>query len=473
MSASCTLYWAPSTIPNAGNGCFTAVDLANDAYLPSLDTIVPVFETCPFVDLKTLLGLFPAAADEGDEDEDEKEETELDDHYDYDYGEDDYGYSYSHIKHMITDCYPPRDGATNWAWSDYSWNGSNSESGRWMELVKDMTDVDVHSMGIGALCNALPGASGLSQDEIEEEDEGESARVGPGAGAFFSDRGSTKYYTDPSSNLAAGSELFLDYGASYYERRGYGGADDTNVAGRRSLEYLEQHGKCLDNVLPGPSHIGPHAGQGAISSRFIQSDSVIAPLPVIYIIDDEAGSAFDLYEVTVDVGIKDDEHQTNILSAVPMGKQVMLNYVLGHPDSSLILSPYGPFYYNHASAPNARLRWARDELGHRAELLDLSVEELASVRGRKSGLALEVIALRDIAKNEEVTLDYGREWAMAWAEHVEKWNRMEGTAYEEEKRHVVFHPHAFRHKVLVPDDIYPEPWRNLKRQGEAGAGDEF
>ena len=46
-------------------------------------------------------------------------------------------------------------------------------------------------------------------------------------------------------------------------------------------------------------------------------------------------------------------------------------------------------------------------------------------------------------------------------------------AQGEEKRDAVFHPHAFRHKVLLSDEIYPESWRNLKKDGKAGASDEL
>ena len=84
--------------------------------------------------------------------------------------------------------------------------------------------------------------------------------------------------------------------------------------------------------------------------------------------------------------------------------------------------------------------------------------------------------MRDIAQNEEVTLDYGSQWAAAWDEHTENWNRAEKTpttAQVEEERDAVFHPHAFRHKVLLSDEIYPESWRNLKKDGKAGASDEL
>ena len=262
-----------------------------DVYLPPVDTVIPVFEVCPFIDLKALLKIFPPA-EKKVEDYDYQEDYNHED-YDYHY---DYGNAYEHIKHMVPECYPPGKDTGNWAWSDYSWSGYGSDSPRWMELVQGRTDVDVHSMGIGTLCNALPGSNGITQDAVKEGD-AESAELWSGAGAFFLDR-STRYYTE--SSLAAGAELFLEYGDEYYESRKFAVANETSAVGHRSLEYLEKHGKCLDNVLPGPSHIGSHAGQGAFASRSIPKDSVIAPLPVIYIIDDQEGFSFDLYDVIVE-----------------------------------------------------------------------------------------------------------------------------------------------------------------------------
>merc|ERR1712071_52111 len=36
-----------------------------------------------------------------------------------------------------------------------------------------------------------------------------------------------------------------------------------------------------------------------------------------------------------------------------------------------------------------------------------------------AGLMFEYVAIREILPNEEVVLDYGREWEFAWQKHVE------------------------------------------------------
>jgi hypothetical protein len=50
----------------------------------------------------------------------------------------------------------------------------------------------------------------------------------------------------------------------------------------RDLEWLQEHGKCMDNIKPGPSTI-PEAGRGAFATRFIPKGGVVAPAPLLHI----------------------------------------------------------------------------------------------------------------------------------------------------------------------------------------------
>ena len=52
----------------------------------------------------------------------------------------------------------------------------------------------------------------------------------------------------------------------------------------RSLEYLEQHGKCLDHIQPKNSTIS-HAGRGAFATRFLPKGAVVSSAPLIHIPD--------------------------------------------------------------------------------------------------------------------------------------------------------------------------------------------
>ena len=50
----------------------------------------------------------------------------------------------------------------------------------------------------------------------------------------------------------------------------------------RPVEYLEERGKCADNLRGGTSSI-PHAGHGAFATRRIEKGGLVAPAPVAHI----------------------------------------------------------------------------------------------------------------------------------------------------------------------------------------------
>ncbi|KAL9182949.1 hypothetical protein ACHAXT_004228 [Thalassiosira profunda] len=182
----------------------------------------------------------------------------------------------------------------------------------------------------------------------------------------------------------------------------------------RSVEYLEKHGKCQDNIMPKMSSI-PHAGRGAFATRFIAKGGLVAPAPVVHIADKAAAN---MYNETIGIRgniVRDEEHL--------MLKQIILNYCFGHPNSTLLLFPYSSnvAYINHHSTEyNAELRWATDfAFYHHEDWLSKPIEFLEEQW--TSGLMLEFIALRDIQPGEEVLINYGDEWQRAWDEHVKNW----------------------------------------------------
>jgi hypothetical protein len=102
--------------------------------------------------------------------------------------------------------------------------------------------------------------------------------------------------------------------------------------------------------------------------------------------------------------------------AAPNHHQLLLNYCFGHAESTLLLCPYGllNFLINHnAKNPNTRIQWSNN---HRhPEWFDMPVEEWGGKN--HNGLSMDFVALRDIEKGEEITIDYGEEWERAWQEH--------------------------------------------------------
>jgi hypothetical protein len=179
----------------------------------------------------------------------------------------------------------------------------------------------------------------------------------------------------------------------------------------RSLEWIESHGVCGDH-LEGKRSTIPQAGYGAFSRRDLPEGTVVGAMPMIHIIDRQALNMFQvLSRSTVDVN-------------KPAGQQLLLNYCYGHPESTLLLCPYGPVvnYVNHnASQANVKLQWS-DKLAvkDQQEYLTQPLQHL-NASGAYAKLAMELVATRNITAGEEIFLDYGDAWEAAWDRHVDTW----------------------------------------------------
>ena len=182
----------------------------------------------------------------------------------------------------------------------------------------------------------------------------------------------------------------------------------------RSAEYLEEQGKCMDNIVPKQSTI-PHAGRGAFATRFIPKGGLVSPAPLVHIADKSKVNMYAEKKGPNGNVIRDEEKL--------LQKQIILNYCFSHPNSTLLLFPYSSntVYINHHSTDyNAKLRWTNSfDFYHHKEWLEKSVDFLEDQW--TAGLMLEYVATRDIRPGEEVFIDYGEEWQNAWDEHVKKW----------------------------------------------------
>ena len=56
---------------------------------------------------------------------------------------------------------------------------------------------------------------------------------------------------------------------------------------KRSVEWIKEHGKCLDNIIPGMSS-NRQAGKGAIAQRPMKKGDVITPAPLLQVMDKDA-----------------------------------------------------------------------------------------------------------------------------------------------------------------------------------------
>jgi hypothetical protein len=240
--------------------------------------------------------------------------------------------------------------------------------------------------GIGTLSNGASNSYNVVPYQARQGHGGTSRDTSPGAGAG-------SYYQNfsfvPSKAIAAGGEIFIDYG------RGWDTKISKTATIQRSTAWLRKNGMCVDHLRPGLSKI-PNAGHGAFASRFLPEGSIVAPAPLLPI-----AHRYSLHFVSHDGGQR---------------QQLLINYCWGHPNSTLLFLPYSPMVslINHSGKrPNAVLRWSARE----SRMDFLSHEHIQTT----VGLLMEVVATRDIHEGEEVLIDYGKRWEQAWERHVATW----------------------------------------------------
>jgi hypothetical protein len=185
----------------------------------------------------------------------------------------------------------------------------------------------------------------------------------------------------------------------------------------RSLEWLKEYGYCQDHLKPGRSTI-PQAGFGAFAYRNLPKGTIVGYAPLVHV----GLYGLDIWTVTVG------EEKEGL---PPPRKQydLIINYSFGHPNSTVLLTPYGGgvLYINHGGKEraNVRLQWPNKELiAHKPEYLSRTSFNLSNTID-KIGLSFEYVASRDIVEGEEIFIDYGPEWEAAWEKHVASWQPVE------------------------------------------------
>ena len=190
-----------------------------------------------------------------------------------------------------------------------------------------------------------------------------------------------------------------------------GSALHSNPEVVKDLEWLKKEGYCQDNMISGVSQI-KNAGRGAIAARDIKKGEVVAPLPLVPITkgrDILAMLEFD----------EEDESKPPVKT-----KQFLTNYVLEHPNSSVLFFPAGPMtsYINHGGKKaNVKMSWSTKSWSDVKAAQKASVDELLYFS--TADMIIDLVATRNIKKGEEILLDYGNDWANAWNEHVKNWKK--------------------------------------------------
>jgi hypothetical protein len=181
----------------------------------------------------------------------------------------------------------------------------------------------------------------------------------------------------------------------------------------RDVDYLLQNGRCMDVIEAGPSTL-PQAGRGAFSRRAFPKDAIITGSPLLLILDRTYLNIYGKMKIKKK-WVRDPDNV--------VGQQLLLNYCMGHVDSTLLLVPYasGVNYINHnQTLANIKIQWAPDGIiSHNASYFDLTVNEMEG--NHRTSLAIDYITLRDIQPGEELFMDYGNEFEEAWNHHLETW----------------------------------------------------
>jgi len=352
------------------------------------------------------------------------------------------------------------------------WNGNNELDGydEGLAFAKDiyqcedgrrgpredagmLSPVSVVALGVASLANSHPKLANIERNterfEIFKQDENHKATLDPSLTHFPGrvvdmvapfDAGmaaiAPSYGNDfvTTRKVKVGSELLMNYGNKWHRRA------DKRVSGEeeelmprdivKSLDWLNENGVCLfDSTLTSFSSMIPYAARGAFTTRSVKKGEVLSISPLLAI-------------------SRDDLKVSNSYNG---GNQIMINYSFGHKHSSLLIVPMAPVvgYINHSTKSNTAIRWPKPntnaaKLYGNNDWLDMSLDEVLKRSGK---FAMEYVATQDIQQGGEILIDYGTGWDESWKDFM--------------KMHPYERPGYFRRELSVSDGFYPEKWLDM------------
>lgn len=178
----------------------------------------------------------------------------------------------------------------------------------------------------------------------------------------------------------------------------------------RSMDWIKQNGKCLDNIYPDKSTI-PQAGRGAFAQRSIKKGELITPIPLLQIMNKTNATMYGTTTTHNGYQVRDEDDV--------IGQHLLLNYCFTHAESSILLCPstYGALINHDSANPNAMYKWSSSWDSTTQQWLQMTYTDIEDQHYK--GLSLDIIATRDILPGEEIFFNYGIEWETAWNKHVQ------------------------------------------------------
>ena len=256
--------------------------------------------------------------------------------------------------------------------------------------------------GLGNIAVCDHRDANINLQPIEEIDSiGVNRTLDPQAGSF-SYRQHSGFVA--SQDLRAGQELFMNCDrlpAASQKPRSF----------EQDMTKIRENGVCIDNNKVGPSTI-PKAGRGAFVKRHVKKGDAIISSPVVL---------FDRSDLYIAHQEYDEERDEIKYLEDLRGRQLLLNYCFGHPESDVLLLPVGPSvnYINHNNEPNAIMKFSTSSIFFDPDDLNVSSYELFD---EDSTFVVDYIALKDLKPGDEIFLDYGSRWNNAFESHLEEWH---------------------------------------------------
>jgi hypothetical protein len=183
-----------------------------------------------------------------------------------------------------------------------------------------------------------------------EASEGVHRFTDPTAGSFSYHH---NFAYSSTHELVQGEELLLSCSGAVQHQA----SNEVKRIGK-PVDWLKRNGICLDTLSVAPSTL-PSVGRGAFSKRAVNKGEVVASSPLVHF----DRSELEIVEQSTELKEKiPGAHQHGIQYTDKVtGKQLLLNYCFGHPDSNLLLLPFAPGVnsINHNSEKaNAFIRWS-------------------------------------------------------------------------------------------------------------------
>lgn len=356
---------------------------------------------------------------------------------------------------------------------EYTWSEDNLPETA-VEYPLEQTALFVPGLASIAPCTSENYNLKLGNDNFwsaSSDDGGVHRATHPHAGAF-SYRHNVTYIA--VRDIAAGEELTVncddnnfDGGAYFLERFESTKSDDHVTCLDQNLRVEKANKKTPEGGKDDPM------GMGLFAKRDLAKGDNIISSPLVPV-----------HRKVLDINDNDDVNN----------KQLMLNYVFGHPESDLLLLPIGPMvnFINHRresdGGANAEIRWhhlsknwkSDAELVeyHDIQLLDLPADVVTNTFGR--GLVMDIVATKMISEGDEIYLDYGKEWQDAWDKHsasfeyqkeklpksdkdyisAENYNRIakkEFEEYYEQNKDRMETPISYYYRTVFEEENFPLP----------------